>query len=158
MVPLVKHVHMTTIFECRKLVLCFSFNRLIAFSIIFIQPPLSTVFKIAPHNALFSRKSTVRKLQICLALLVLMTASVTAVCYILYAKKSAALELEKRADVLASEFSAILSVPLYNIDHEVIQHIVKNFMKIKEVHGISVEDEQGSVVFDTIFEKETAIL
>ena len=133
-------------------------KKLITFSKIFISPTLSTVFTIAPRNALFSRKSIVRNLQICLTLLVLVTASVAAVCYILYAKKSAALELDKRADVLVSEFSSILSVPLYNIDHEAIQHIAKIFMQIKDVQGIYVEDEEGSVVFDTILGDETALL
>lgn len=87
-----------------------------------------------------------------------MTAGITAVCYIWYAKKSAALELDKRADVLISEFSSILSVPLYNIDDEAVQHIAQIFLQIKDVQGIYVEDEQGRVVYETGFDKSTGLL
>ena len=133
-------------------------NKLISFRKELISPTLSTVFTIAPRNALFSRKSIVRNLQICLTLLVLITASVTAVCYTVYAKKSAALELGKRADVLAREFSSILSVPLYNIDQEAIHHIGKIFMRIQDVQGIYVEDEEGTVLLNSIVMQKNGLL
>ncbi len=99
-----------------------------------------------------------RDLQSWLILLILVTAGVTAAGYMVYAKNAASVEMHKRADVLVSELSSILSVPLYNIDHDSVQHISKIFLRIPDVIAISVEDEQGEIVFDTIAQKDHGLL
>ena len=110
------------------------------------------------NNSLFSRNSIVRELLLWLILLVLVTAGAASSCYIIYARHSASLEMHKRADVLVSELSSILSVPLYNIDHDGVQHISKIFLRIPDIIGITVEDEQGETVFDTIAQKDSGLL
>lgn len=52
----------------------------------------------------------------------------------------------------------MLSVPLYNIDHKGVQHISKIFLKIPDVIGIYVEDEEGETVFDTIAQKDSGFV
>jgi len=66
--------------------------------------------------------------------------------------------MNERADSLAAELSFMLSVPLYNIDHEGVQHISKIFLKIPDVIGIYVEDEQGEPVFNTIAQKDSGFV
>jgi len=100
----------------------------------------------------------VRDLQSWLILLILVTAGVTAAGYMVYAKNSASVEMHKRADVIVSELLSILSVPLYNIDHDSVQHISKIFLRIPDIIAISVEDEQGEIVFDTIAQKDHGLL
>jgi PAS domain S-box-containing protein len=110
------------------------------------------------YYSLFSHKSIVRDLLLWLILLVLVTAGVTATGYIFYAKKSACVEMHERADVLASELSSMLSVPLYNVDYDSVQHISKIFLRIPDIIGVYVEDEQGKTIFDTIAKKDSGLL
>ncbi len=109
------------------------------------------------YYSLFSHKSIVRDLLLWLILLVLVTAGVTAAGYMVYARNSASVEMHKRADVLVRELSSILSVPLYNIDHDSVQHISKIFLRIPDITGVYVEDEQGDIVFDTIAQKDNGL-
>jgi len=89
---------------------------------------------------------------------VFVTAGVASSCYLLYARYSASLEMHTRADALVTELSSILSVPLYNIDYDSVQHISEIFLRIPDIIGITVEDEQGETLFDTIGQKDSGLL
>jgi signal transduction histidine kinase len=116
------------------------------------------LFKKLLYNSAYSHKSIVRDLLLWLIVLVLVTASITAIGYVSFAKYTASVEMNKRADGLIIELSSMLSVPLYNIDYEGVLHISKIFLRIPDVIGIYVEDEQGEVVIDTIAQKESGFV
>lgn len=138
--------------------LCYSLATTYYKSKLPITNALPTLFKKLLYNSAYSHKSIVRDLLLWLILLVLVTVGITAAGYGAYAKHIASVEMNKRADSLTTELASMLSVPMYNIDHEGVQRISIIYLKIPDVIGIYVEDEQGETVFDTIAQKNSGFV
>ncbi len=58
--------------------------------------------------------------------------------------------MNARADALMEELSSMLSVPLYNVDIEGVEHIGEIFLQIPDLLGVRIDDEQGVTLFNSI--------
>lgn len=65
--------------------------------------------------------------------------------------------MNDRADALVEELSSMLSVPLYNVDFDGVEHVGKIFLQIYDLLGVRIEDEEGVVLFDSISKKRGGI-
>jgi len=108
------------------------------------------VFQKLYQNSAYSRKTIVRDLLLWLVLLVVFIVSVAAVGYYGYSKHTVTERITQRADTLIVELSSMLSVPLYNIDIDGVDHVSRIYSQMPDLLGIRVENEQGSILFDTI--------
>lgn len=65
--------------------------------------------------------------------------------------------MNDRADALIEELSSMLSVPIYNVDFDGVEHIGEIFLQISDLRGVRIEDEKGVVLFDSISEKRDGV-
>ncbi len=98
-------------------------------------------------NSVWFRKSVVRDLLLWLVLFVVITASVSAVSYYAYARHKIKMKMNQRADTLVTELASMLSVPLYNINYDGVEHICKIYLQVPDLVAVSVTGEQGEVLF-----------
>ncbi len=111
---------------------------------------LITLLKKSNHNSIYSQKTIVRDLLLWLIALVLFVFIIASVGYYAYSKHSVSERISKRGDTLIGELSSMLSVPLYNIDTDGVIHVSKIYSQMPDLKGISVEDEQGRELFNTL--------
>jgi len=85
-----------------------------------------------------------------LVFLVVVIVAAAEVGYYLYSDRLTRDMVHQRADTLIEELSSMLTVPLYNIDIESINHICRTYSQIPDLAGIRVEDEQSLILCDSI--------
>ncbi len=104
-------------------------------------------------NSVWFRKSVVRDLLLWLVLFVVITASVSAVSYYAYARHDIKIKMNQRADTLVTELASMLSVPLYNINYDGVEHICTIYLQVPDLIAVSVTDEQGEILFTSMVPK-----
>ena len=102
------------------------------------------------YKSAFSSKTIAREFLLWLVFLVVVIVAAAEVGYYLYSDSLTRNMVHQRADTLIEELSSMLTVPLYNIDIESINHVCRTYSQIPDLAGIRVEDEQGLILCDSI--------
>jgi len=103
-------------------------------------------------NSAFSSKTIARDFLLWLVFLVVVIVAAAEAGYYLYSDRLTQEMIHKRADTLVEELSAMLTVPLYNIDIASVNHICRTYSQIPDLAGIRIEDEQDEILCNSIIQ------
>jgi len=111
------------------------------------------------HNFLgFRRRTIVRDLIIWLTIAISFTIVIQIVIYYLYSTRVSAQKLNAKAESTVEELKDVLTISMWNLDHDVIRQISNAYLKSPYMAGIYLVDDLDNVLYNNTPEDDRNLL